>query len=269
MSDSELRALERRWRETGAVEDEGRWLAARVRAGELDGAWLEALAFFGHEPALLAGGRPADAWDLDDSNVWGGKLRPLGTAVVIRAAHAAAWLGVEPWERAHPGSARGPRPMLEAVEAWLACPCKKHATAAKKAGDARNADPIEVDDDDNEVEVPARWAVSSAGRIGRALPKETVAAATQALHEVARDLKKQVPRPAILAAIRDALALQVHGQAAAPAATPGHDPALELVSAARAYLRLVDEGSKEGGALARAQAALVEAAVRLRAGNDT
>lgn len=260
--DADLRALERRWRETGAAEDEGRWLAARVRAGELDGAWLEALAFFGHEAALLAGGKAADPWDLDDSNVWGGKLRPLGTPVVIRAALAAAWLGVEPWERAHPDAAgRGPRPMLEAVEAWLGCPCARHAEAAKTAGEARDDDPIEVDDEDNEVELPVRWALSTAGRLGRALPAGTVAAATQALHSVARDLKRNVDRPAILAAINEALVLHVHGQTDAVAA-PVADAVARLVSAARAYVSLVD-GRATGDELARAQAALVEAAASL------
>lgn len=36
MSDARLRALERRWRETGAAVDEARWHLARVRAGDLD-----------------------------------------------------------------------------------------------------------------------------------------------------------------------------------------------------------------------------------------
>lgn len=36
MSDARLRALERRWRETGAVADEARWHLARLRAGDLD-----------------------------------------------------------------------------------------------------------------------------------------------------------------------------------------------------------------------------------------
>ena len=35
MSDTALRNLERRWRETGTVEDEARYLSERLRAGEL------------------------------------------------------------------------------------------------------------------------------------------------------------------------------------------------------------------------------------------
>ncbi len=36
MSDSKLRELERRWRETQAVEDEAAYLLERVRVGELE-----------------------------------------------------------------------------------------------------------------------------------------------------------------------------------------------------------------------------------------
>ncbi len=33
MSDEKLRALERRWKETGAIDDEAAWLVKRIRAG--------------------------------------------------------------------------------------------------------------------------------------------------------------------------------------------------------------------------------------------
>jgi hypothetical protein len=35
MSDERLRELERRWKETGSVEDEAKYLAERVRVGDL------------------------------------------------------------------------------------------------------------------------------------------------------------------------------------------------------------------------------------------
>ena len=35
MSDSNLRGLERRWRETGSVDDEAAYLRERVRVGDL------------------------------------------------------------------------------------------------------------------------------------------------------------------------------------------------------------------------------------------
>lgn len=54
MSDARLRQLERRWWQTGAVEDEAAYLAERVRVGDLD---LEMLKIAGEIPypaALLA-----------------------------------------------------------------------------------------------------------------------------------------------------------------------------------------------------------------------
>jgi hypothetical protein len=56
VSDEAVREAERRWRETGAVEDEARWLVARVRAGRLAP---------GHPAAELTAGRcdpAAPAW---------------------------------------------------------------------------------------------------------------------------------------------------------------------------------------------------------------
>jgi hypothetical protein len=41
MSDEQLRALERRWKETGAAQDEAALLLERVRVGDLEQARLE------------------------------------------------------------------------------------------------------------------------------------------------------------------------------------------------------------------------------------
>ncbi len=54
MSDDELRALERRFRETGAVSDEAAWIAGRVHAGELTAAQVEIAAISGHEGAFAS-----------------------------------------------------------------------------------------------------------------------------------------------------------------------------------------------------------------------
>lgn len=51
MSDSHLRDLERRFKETGAVEDEALHLGGRVRAGELSQERLQLAAFLGHAAA--------------------------------------------------------------------------------------------------------------------------------------------------------------------------------------------------------------------------
>lgn len=54
MTDTRLRELERRFRASGAVEDEAAWLAARVRAGELSRAALELAAWVAHPAAERA-----------------------------------------------------------------------------------------------------------------------------------------------------------------------------------------------------------------------
>lgn len=54
MSDARLRELERRWLESGSLEDQAAWLNARVAAGELARERLELAARCGHEGALQA-----------------------------------------------------------------------------------------------------------------------------------------------------------------------------------------------------------------------
>ena len=51
VSDADLRELERRWRETGCVEDEAAWLVERVRVGELEQRDLDLARCLGHAPA--------------------------------------------------------------------------------------------------------------------------------------------------------------------------------------------------------------------------
>ncbi|MCO5167464.1 MAG: hypothetical protein M9894_14045 [Planctomycetes bacterium] len=58
MGDVAVRALERRWRETGAAADEAALLRALVRAGRLDPDRLTLAACCGHEAALLVTGVP-------------------------------------------------------------------------------------------------------------------------------------------------------------------------------------------------------------------
>ncbi|MCO5169192.1 MAG: hypothetical protein M9894_22850 [Planctomycetes bacterium] len=52
MSDERLRQLERRWRETGAVEDEAALLAHRLRVGSLSAGSLRLLAYLQHGAAM-------------------------------------------------------------------------------------------------------------------------------------------------------------------------------------------------------------------------
>lgn len=54
MSKERLERLERRYRETGDVEDEGAWLRERVRCGELDEHVIVVAAYFGYPAAEAA-----------------------------------------------------------------------------------------------------------------------------------------------------------------------------------------------------------------------
>lgn len=58
MADDGLRALERRYRDTGAVDDHARWIAARVRVGELSEHRARLAADLGHDAARLAVSEP-------------------------------------------------------------------------------------------------------------------------------------------------------------------------------------------------------------------
>lgn len=61
MADQDVRALERRWQQSGALEDEVAWLQALLRCEALDPARLELAAYLGHPAALRALGPEACA----------------------------------------------------------------------------------------------------------------------------------------------------------------------------------------------------------------
>lgn len=90
--DASLQALERRWRQTGAAEDEARWLAARLRTGDLPRERLVFAADLGHQGACLALNRPVDEAEAIE-RLRGGDpsqsaLGRLGRAGLVRLALA-------------------------------------------------------------------------------------------------------------------------------------------------------------------------------------
>lgn len=87
MSDARLRELERRWHESGALEDEVAFLNARVRAGDLLPMRVLQAAACGHEAAL----RASDA-ELPPplSNAWTAWLRAEPGELHARVALAFA-----------------------------------------------------------------------------------------------------------------------------------------------------------------------------------
>ena len=77
MTDTKLRELERRWKESGSPEDEAAYLLERVRVGDLEKEKLELAAYCGHEGARLALGDEAPVFPGRNERVHG-LLRSCG-----------------------------------------------------------------------------------------------------------------------------------------------------------------------------------------------
>lgn len=169
MSDAKLRELERRFKESGRVEDEAAWLRERVRAGELDPERLALAAYVGHPGASRA---VDDAAGPDDLGAWGEGLRRWGQRVWIRAL-----LSALEHARLRSGTAEG--------RAWLTCPCQEHAEAWRAGLRDMAAPPARapllsacraVADEADEG-----WTVEPSVRIGRSLSGAEARRAREAL----------------------------------------------------------------------------------------
>ena len=131
VSDADLRELERRWRETGCVDDEAAWLRARVQARELGEQRLELAAYLGHPAARAAQGvesttSPADMSAEDFARGIVSFEREVG----VRAALAAV-------SRLAGGRTSLPthvQACFAEVEGWLLKPGEERAVAAFRAG---------------------------------------------------------------------------------------------------------------------------------------
>jgi hypothetical protein len=134
VADEAVRELERLFRVSGSVEDEAKWLSARVRAGELAREALATLGFLGHAAALAASGEPApQPWEQEDVLA---RLRPLGKEWVVRATIALARSVSPYWRAVLPGDGSAAA-VLDAASAWALCPCDSHRDAAKRAAEDR------------------------------------------------------------------------------------------------------------------------------------
>ena len=171
MTDDRLRALERRFRETGIVEDEAAWLTERSRKGELTPEQIEAAAYLGYAPAAAlfpdaSPLEPLDGWetflasfvggsesdleeDLDPSAWarqgvfdWVRGLRSFGEPLVVRVGLAATFCCL----RAQSDALATPSPFIELEEAdfpaatmvarvedWILCPCRPCGVSAGHA----------------------------------------------------------------------------------------------------------------------------------------
>ncbi len=153
MPDSRLRSLERQ-AQTGDLDAAVAFLRERKRIGEIDQRRIELAAYCGHGAAYALqregwGGFPP-GWLRDSrSKTWVHFVEGLGrfgNETRIRAALAAARVALPHVIARQPGcilSVGDPcgecphcqaRCTIEAVRAWLKCPCEKHAKACSGRG---------------------------------------------------------------------------------------------------------------------------------------
>jgi len=120
VTDDRLRRARRRTATSRSAADEARYLTERVRAGELPPTRLGLAAYCGHPAARLAAA-PTPPRAPADLEPWVRGLEAWGAEPLLRACLAAARLAAGEEELA-----AYPWPALEAVEAWVRCPCQAH-----------------------------------------------------------------------------------------------------------------------------------------------
>jgi hypothetical protein len=117
MSDESLRELERRWKETRSVQDEARFLAERVRSGDLGAGRIRAAAYAGHAAARIALGDQAPGL-LGDVRDFVSGLQEYPKEASVAALLALGCLRLSAWRALRPDDGR-PQNALDAVAAWL------------------------------------------------------------------------------------------------------------------------------------------------------
>ena len=111
VSDQRLRELERKWRETGSVEDEAAYLRERVRVGDLTQERLELAAYCGHEGAGRATGAAGESH-------WYQRLDRVRGAPTLAALTAARFEIERHREKPTPVFDH-PARLLAALESWV------------------------------------------------------------------------------------------------------------------------------------------------------
>lgn len=186
MTDDRLRELERRWKETGSVEDEAAWLSERVRAGYVTHDQVLVAAYLGLPPARLALG--ADAPTIPSANRdWVSGLRHFAKIVSVVGAVTVARNQLHIWTEWAPGDGR-PGLAIEAASAWIQCPCDDHARAAEAAYEAAHAaSRLTVAASDwNQVPRTARASIPAARAAGKAADSAACAARAAAALDARR-----------------------------------------------------------------------------------
>jgi len=127
LTDSRLRELERRWKESGRVDDEAAYLLEKVRVGELAQEKLELAAYCYYQPAILALGDSAPCRHFD-LLYHVGELGRWGKETCVRAAVTAAQSVYATWSSYYPDDYR-PRRATQSAIHWVLCSSENHRAA--------------------------------------------------------------------------------------------------------------------------------------------
>lgn len=147
VSDAKLRELERRWKETGSVEDEAAYLLQRVRVGDLSRERLELAAYCGHLGAIAA--KHATVSAPSELAAWVRGLRGwLDDQTMRLVALVVARMALDNWESQPNFDATwmyAPRRGMIAARSYLAEPTdeNRRALSGFAAGCEGLADPLD------------------------------------------------------------------------------------------------------------------------------
>lgn len=134
MTDQKLRELERKWKETGSVEDEAAHLRERVRVGDLTQERLELAAYCGHAGATLAISEAPSGHSSDFVEWFRGLDRWPGAQ--IQAAAEVVGHCVSAFRHQLPARVvTGHASVLKCLE----CPCATHAAVANTVAESLSA----------------------------------------------------------------------------------------------------------------------------------
>lgn len=117
MSDERLRELERRWIETGSVEDETAYLLERVRVGDIDNSRLTLAAYLGSPVAIRVAGTSRENHPTD-LELWIYSLHSWEKQVAVRVAIICAEVVIPIVAQALPSRAN-PQLLISVAKSWL------------------------------------------------------------------------------------------------------------------------------------------------------
>jgi hypothetical protein len=175
--DERLRHLERE-AAGGDLDTRARWLLDRVRAGRLPGDRLQLAAWLGDAAARLAvGEEPLARAARTKRDPWTQTLAGWGKEALVRAGLVVAKDELRHWRRHHKADAALPG-LLDAVEAWAACPCDLCAVRVDEAAGDRLPAPR-----DNRSSRALAQVLSVAGIVRAGSASDWTASAVRALGE--------------------------------------------------------------------------------------